>query len=165
MLLILPGLLNKPRNVLSMVNLRMVMTGSWGLGPLVEAMGRNVTSSAMHPGKGKNVLRKLRISTRVDDACSSRLIMASRVNGQLAASKPSKIPAKATTPAAPQRTYLPRVLVVAVVSGGAVAIGMAHYLDAGRRHASASHSRSLSTLSALHGAASRIYFANSMAFS
>src|ERR1041385_1883426 len=130
MLLILPGLRNKPRNVLSMVNLRMAMIGAWGLGPLVEAIGRNVTSSAMHPGKGKNVLRSPRISTRVDDACSSRLIMASRVNGQLAASRPSKMPARATTPANAQRTYLPRVSVVAFVSGGAVAIGMAHYLDA-----------------------------------
>ena len=76
MLLILPGLLNRPKNVLSIVNLRIVMTGSWNLRPFMEAMGRNVTSSAMHPGYGKNVLRKPCISTRVEDACSSRLIMA-----------------------------------------------------------------------------------------
>src|SRR6476661_511139 len=119
MLLILPGLRNKPIKVLSIVNLRMVMTGSWDVRPLVEAMGRNVTSSAMHPGYGKKVLRKPRISTRVEDACSSRLIMASRVKGQLAASNPSKIPAN------PQRTYLPRAVAVAFVSGGAVVVGMA----------------------------------------
>src|SRR6476646_5579912 len=125
MLLILPGLRNKPIKVLSIVNLRMVMTGSWDVRPLVEAMGRNVTSSAMHPGYGKKVLRKPRISTRVEDACSSRLIMASRVKGQLAASNPSKMPANATIPANPQRTYLPRVVAVAFVSGGAVVVGMA----------------------------------------
>src|ERR1051326_2276078 len=94
----------------------------------------------MHPGYGKNVLRKPRISTRVEDACSIRLIMASRVKGQLAASKPSKIPANATIPANPQRTYLPRVLALAVVSGGTVAVAMADYLDAEDGQASASHS-------------------------
>src|SRR5579864_5420216 len=140
MLRILTGLLNRPKNVLSIVNLWMMMTGSCDLGPLAAAMRRNVTSSAMHPGYGKNVLRKPRISTRVEDACSSRLIMPSRVKGQLAASKPSKMPANATIPANPQRTYLTRVLAVMVVSSGAVAIGMAHYLDAEEGQDSARHS-------------------------
>jgi len=140
MLLILPGLLNRPKNVLSIVNLRMVMTGSCALGPLAEAMERNVTSSAMHPGYGKKVFWKPRISTRVEDTCSSRSIMACRVKGQLAASSPSKIPASATIPSSPQRTYLPLVLVEAVVAGGATAIGMADYLDAERGYDPASRS-------------------------
>src|SRR4249920_4093992 len=76
--------------------------------------------------------------------------MASRVNGQLAASKPSKIPANATAPANPQRTYLLRVLVGVVASGGAVAIGMTHYLDAEDGQGFASHSLYLVDEGPLH---------------
>ena len=55
-LLILPGLLSSPENVLSMVSLRIVIIGSLAFFSVGEVFCRNTTSSATQPGKGKYVL-------------------------------------------------------------------------------------------------------------
>src|SRR6185312_2357146 len=63
----------------------------------------NTTSPATQPG-GKYVLRKERISTRVEDAFSSFWIMAVRVKGHLAASTKARAPKAASKIARPQIT-------------------------------------------------------------
>src|SRR6185312_11540367 len=65
----------------------------------------NTTSPATQPG-GKYVLRKDRISTRVEDAFSSFWIMAVRVKGHLAASTKHRVPKPASTIARLRTTSL-----------------------------------------------------------
>lgn len=76
------------------------------------------------------MLRKPRISTWAEDARSSRLIMASLVNGHFMAITPSRMTAQIETASRIQRRALAGVRLAIIFSAGAISVGMVIYLDA-----------------------------------
>ncbi|MGZ7090560.1 MAG: hypothetical protein ACXVKH_13925 [Candidatus Angelobacter sp.] len=71
------------------------------------------------------MLRKPRISTRAEDARSSRRVMASLVNGHFAAKRPSNTTAQIETASRIQPGLVTGVFALSLFSSGATSVGMA----------------------------------------